>query len=176
MLALFFCFTAFVLLLFVTISSPTWDSISFLNVSTDYGTTHFGVFGFSGGKVHVGFHFLVPVIGYDYLAIEGSHLHALTYTLVLYPIATGISACAHDGGMGATHTRRAGTIILTLLAGLALLLALAAWVLSMVLFGTARSRFDEQGIEATWGNANWLALGALVALTIAYIAAWRDRR
>ena len=81
MLALFFCFTAFVLLLFVrnlrgavirmtehpqvTISSPTWDSISFLNVSTDYSSTHFGVFGFSGGKVHVGFHFLVPVIGYE---------------------------------------------------------------------------------------------------------------
>ncbi|KAI5824212.1 hypothetical protein K523DRAFT_315668 [Schizophyllum commune Tattone D] len=176
MLALFFCFTAFVLLLFVTISSPTWDSISFLNVSTDYGSTHFGVFGFSGGKVHVGFHFLVPVIGYDYLAIEGSHLHALTYTLVLYPIATGISASALVAGVGATHNRRAGTIIMTLLAGLALLLALAAWVLSMVLFGTARSRFDEQGIDAAWGNANWVGLGALVALLVAFVAAWRGRR
>ncbi|KAI4528663.1 hypothetical protein K525DRAFT_183796, partial [Schizophyllum commune Loenen D] len=166
MLALFFCFTAFVLLLFVTISSPTWDSISFLNVSTDYGSTHFGVFGFSGGKVHVGFYFLVP----------GSHLHALTYTLVLYPIATGISACALVAGVGATHNRRAGTIIMTLLTGLAILLALAAWVLSTVLFGTARSRFEEQGIDATWGDANWISLGALVALLVAFVAAWRDRR
>ena len=65
---------------------------------------------------------------------------------------------------------------MTLLTGLALLLASSAWVLSMVLFGVARGRFDEQAIEATWGNANWLALGALVALTITHIAVWRDRR
>ena len=65
---------------------------------------------------------------------------------------------------------------MTLLASLSLLLASVAWILSMALFGTARSRFEEQGIDATWGNANWVGLGALVALLVAFVAAWRDRR
>ena len=57
---------------------------------------------------------------------------------------------------------------MTLTSGLAFLVTLVAWVIEMVLFGVARHRMRDRGINATWGNANWLVLGALVALFIAF--------
>jgi hypothetical protein len=59
---------------------------------------------------------------------------------------------------------------MTLVAGLAALTTLAAWVIDMVLFGIARQRFREIGIQAQYGNANWLTLGALVALLMGFCA------
>lgn len=53
---------------------------------------------------------------------------------------------------------------------LALLVTLVIWVLEMVLFGIARDRFRDQGIDAQFGNANWLGLGALVALALGVCA------
>ena len=46
----------------------------------------------------------------------------------------------------------------------------AVWVVEMVLFGVARDRMRDRGLAASWGNANWLVLGALVALFLAFFA------
>lgn len=58
---------------------------------------------------------------------------------------------------------------MSLVSALAFLTTLVAWVLEMVLFGIAHHRIRERGLTATWGNANWLVLGALVSLFIGFI-------
>ena len=60
---------------------------------------------------------------------------------------------------------------MTLVSALAFLVTLVAWVIEMVLFGVARSHMRDRGFNATWGNANWLVLGALVALFVGFLAA-----
>jgi len=59
---------------------------------------------------------------------------------------------------------------MALTAGLAALATLVAWVIDMILFGIARQRFREAGQLAQYGNANWLTLGALVALMLGFCA------
>ena len=54
---LFFCFAAAVLLIFVSVSAPTWESISFLNVDTGGTELHFGVFGYTGTGTSIGYYF-----------------------------------------------------------------------------------------------------------------------
>ena len=51
---------------------------------------------------------------------------------------------------------------MTLISALAFLVCLVAWVLEMVLFGVARDHMRDRGIDATWGNANWMGPGAPV--------------
>ena len=60
---------------------------------------------------------------------------------------------------------------MSLTSALALLVTLVAWVLEMVLLGIAHHRASEPGAYAQWGNANWLVLGALVALFLGFITA-----
>ncbi|KAG2119771.1 uncharacterized protein F5147DRAFT_665328 [Suillus discolor] len=170
---LFFCFSAMLLLIFVSVSSPTWNSISFLNADR-YA---FGVFGYTGSKVQVGYYFPLPG------DINTGILHSLTFVLILYPIAAGLSGLAFLFGVCGAGYHRAGTVFMTLLAGLATLCTLVAWIISMSLFGTVRNRLRSEGINANWGNANWLALGALVALLLGSCTAacgifghYRDRR
>ena len=60
---------------------------------------------------------------------------------------------------------------MSLVSALAMLVTLVAWVIEMVLFGIARQRTRDRGIDADWGNANWLVLGALVSLFIGWVLA-----
>jgi hypothetical protein len=98
---LFFCFAATVLLIIVSfyqyplfpssshpasqvsISSPVWDKISFLDVTIGTTTTQFGVFGYTGQKPSVGYSF--PPQYHDTKLSTGI-LHSLTFVLVLYPV------------------------------------------------------------------------------------------
>ncbi|KAG1866679.1 hypothetical protein F4604DRAFT_947028 [Suillus subluteus] len=153
---LFFCFLAMILLILVSVSSPTLNSISFLNAN-QYA---FGVFGYTGSQVHVGYYFPLPG------DINTTTLHNLTSVLILYPIAAGLSGLAFLFGVCGAGYHRAGTVFMSFLAGLATLCTLLAWIISMSLFGVVRDRLRSNGINANWGNANWLALGALVALFI----------
>lgn len=59
---------------------------------------------------------------------------------------------------------------MTLLSGLAGIITLAAFVVDMVLFGLARHRYRNFNIPAQYGNANWLTLGALIALVLGVCA------
>ncbi len=58
--------------------------------------------------------------------------------------------------------------MMTLLSGLATIITLLIWIIDMVLFGIARNRFRNEGATAQYGNANWLTLGALVALILGF--------
>ncbi|KAH8116766.1 pali-domain-containing protein [Phellopilus nigrolimitatus] len=167
---LFFCFAAAVLLLFVSISSPTWEKISFLDVSTGGQTTHFGVFGFTGSSTHIGYLF-PSSLGSTNLNTEV--MHNLTKVLILHPIAAGLSGLAVLFGICGASYHRAGTIMMSLAALLAFLVTLVVWVIDMVLFGIVRSRVRSAAnsdAAAQYGNANWITLGALAALALAFCA------
>lgn len=69
------------------------------------------------------------------------------------------------GACGAAY-HRAGTVLMALAATIATLATLVAFIIDMVLFGIARNRFREAGASAQYGNANWMTLGALIALIL----------
>lgn len=58
--------------------------------------------------------------------------------------------------------------MMAIAAALATLVTLVAWVIDMVLFGIARHRLRNDGYSAQYGNANWLTLGALIALVMGF--------
>ncbi|KAF8149550.1 hypothetical protein B0H34DRAFT_667677 [Crassisporium funariophilum] len=166
---LLLCFAAMVLLLFVSISVPTWHRVSFLNVGQP-GTDQlkYGVFGGSNMSPSVGYHFtlVIPINSH----LNSGVLHNLTKTLILHPIACGLAGIAFLFGICGAAYNRYGTIMMTLLAGLAFLTTFVAWVIDMILFGIARQRYRNAGEWAQYGNANWLTLGALVALALGFCA------
>ncbi|KAI0674969.1 pali-domain-containing protein [Trametes maxima] len=164
---LFFAFAAMVLLIFASVSAPTWERISFLDATTAGATTHFGVFGYTGSKTHVGW-FFPGALGDS--RINDNLFHNLTYVLILIPIGAGLSGLAVLFGLCGAAYHRAGTVFMTLLAALAFLVTLVAWVIEMVLFGIARHHMRDRAIDATWGNANWIVLGALVSLFLGFFA------
>ena len=85
-------------------------------------------------------------------------------------LAAGLSGLAVLFGLCGAAYHRVGTIFMTLISALAFLVTLVVWVIEMVLFGIARNHFRDRGLDATWGNANWMVLGALVALFIGFFA------
>ena len=70
---LFFCFAAAVLLVFVSVSAPTWESISFLNVHNGDRVIHFGVFGYTGTGTHIGYNFDQSILGFEYVYFTHSY-------------------------------------------------------------------------------------------------------
>jgi len=170
---LFFCFAATVLLVIVSVSSPTWEKISFLTVNHGGQVTNFGVFGYTGTKPHIGYTFAPDRLGFSDTKLNTGILHNLTFVLVLYPIAAGLAGLSVLFGLCGACYHRAGTVFMSLLSALATICTLIAWVISMALFGIARThvRNDVPGATASYGNANWIALGALVALMIGFCTA-----
>jgi Na+-translocating ferredoxin:NAD+ oxidoreductase RnfA subunit len=57
---------------------------------------------------------------------------------------------------------------MTISAALATTLTFIVFILDMVLFATVRKRFRKQDVSAQFGNANWLTVGALGALLLAF--------
>ncbi|KIJ26114.1 hypothetical protein M422DRAFT_38353 [Sphaerobolus stellatus SS14] len=168
---LFLCFAAMVLLIFVSVSSPTWEKISFLDVTQGGQTTHFGVFGYTGTSTHVGYFFDTVRLGLPgNTKLNNDVFHNLTFVLVLHPVAAGLAGLAVLFGLCGAAYSRIGTIFMTLTSTLALLVTLVVWIIDMVLWGIARDRFRDVGAKARYGNANWLTLGALIALILAFCA------
>jgi hypothetical protein len=159
---LVFCFAAMVLLIFVSVSVPTWPKVSLLNVGpSGPGQLRYGVFGFTGSKTHIGYDFTDP-------RLNSTTLHNLTGALILHPIAAGLAGLAFLFGICGASYHRAGTVFMTLLSALALLATLVVWVIDMILFGIARQHYRSAGTPAQYGNGNWLTLGALVALLLGF--------
>ncbi|EIM83060.1 pali-domain-containing protein [Stereum hirsutum FP-91666 SS1] len=166
---LFFCFTAMVLLVFVSVSAPTWNKIYFLDANKSSQDIHFGVFGYTGTGTSFGYYFDADTLGDSRLNDE--IIHNLTKTLILHPIAAGLSGLAFLFGLLGASYHRAGTVLMTLTAALAFLTTLVAWVLDMVLFGIARNRFRDNGFNSQYGNATWMTLGATASLLLAFCTA-----
>ena len=174
---------AAILLIFVSVSSPTWNNIFFLQAVSGSDVIHFGCFGFTGTGTSFGYFFpsnLAPESGLVHSSgitpssttlsnstssLNTDVVHNLTKTLFLHPLAAGFAGFAAIAGF-AIH--RVAAIFFTTLA---FLTTLVAWVLSMVLFGIVRHRIrDAEGTDSAsqYGNAEWLTLGALVALLLAW--------
>ena len=96
-------------------------------------------------------------------------LYMLAFLYSLSTTGAGLSGLSTLFGLCGAAYHRAGTVFMTLTGGLAFLVTLIAWIAEMSLFGIARNHMRDSGINATWGNANWLVLGALVALFIAFV-------
>jgi len=167
---LILCLAATILLVFVSVSPPTWNTISFLDVSYHSELIKFGVFGHTGSHISIGYDIDPAMFGLN-ANIDTTIVHHLTKVLILHPIAAGISGLAFVSGMFGACYHRAGTVVMALLAALATLTTLVAFVVDMVLFGIARKHFRDDGAEANYGNANWLAAGALVALVLGFCGA-----
>jgi len=163
---LFFCFAATVLLVIVCVSVPVWDEISFLNVGVGANQVRYGVFGYTGSKVGIGYEFL----GSSNESINNGTVHNLTKVLILHPIAAGLSGIAFLFGLCGLGHLRVGTVFMTLFSALAALITLAIFVIDLALFGVTRNRYRGEGIPAQYGIANWLTAGALAALLLAFIA------
>jgi hypothetical protein len=145
-----------------SVAVPTWDKVSFLNVgSSGANQLKYGIFGFTGSKSSIGYNFTND-------SLNSTVLHNLTKALILHPIAAGLAGLAFFAGLFGAAFHRAGTIMMTLLAGLALLTTFVVWVIDMILFGIARQRYRNAGDSAQYGNGNWFTLGALVALLLAF--------
>ncbi|KAF8524883.1 pali-domain-containing protein [Hysterangium stoloniferum] len=173
---LFLCFAALVLLVFVSVSTPTWDEVSFLDVTNGRTTIKFGVLGFTGSSTSVGYTIDPTLLGLpaNSLKLNNETIRKLTSVLILHPIAAGLSALAVLFGLCGAAYSRAGTIFMTLAATLAALVTLAAFAIDMILWTIVRNRIRDLGasvrVTARYGVANWLTLGAAVALILAFCA------
>jgi hypothetical protein len=87
--------------------------------------------------------------------------------ILYYPAAclAGISVLF---GICGTAFHRAGIVLMSLFAAIATLTTLVSFMVDMVVFGIARDRLRERGARAQYSNANWLTLGALVALGLGF--------
>lgn len=162
---LFFCFVATVLLIFVSISAPTWNSIYFLRASNGGLSYHFGVFGYTGTKAQIGYRFPITTG-----QLSSGTIHNLTFTLILHPIAAGLSGIALLFGLCGAAYHRAGTVLMVLSSSLAALVTFIAFILDIALFSIARHEFRKNGWSSQYGNATWLTLAALIALLLGFCA------
>ncbi|KAJ8088382.1 hypothetical protein PM082_022455 [Marasmius tenuissimus] len=168
---LFFCLAGTVLLVFVCVSVPTWDSIYFMQIGQGVQAIRFGTFGFTGSETHVGYEGLeLASMGLrDGSVIDSDRIENLSKALIIHPIAAGFGGLTVLFGLCGTAYHRSGTIMMTISAVIAALLALVAWVIDMVLFGAFFAQFRDADIPTKWGNAPWLSLGATVAFIIAAV-------
>ncbi|KAG8957970.1 hypothetical protein FRC03_009577 [Tulasnella sp. 419] len=167
---LFFCIAATVLLIIATVSAPVWDAVSFLDANINGREVHFGVFGYTGSGTKLGYS-LAPQdigIGYDDSRVNNVILKNLTYVLILHPIAAGFAFIAVVFGICGAANHRSGTIIMAIASAMATVLTLVVWVIDMVLWGITRNRIRNAGDSAQYGNANWMVLGALIALVVGF--------
>jgi hypothetical protein len=100
--------------------------------------------------------------------LSSSTIHNLTFTLILHPIAAGLSGLAVLFGLCGTEYHRSGTVLMALSSSLAVLVTLVAFILDMVLFSIARHEFRKFGWSSQYGNAIWMTLGALAALALGF--------
>ncbi|TXT13557.1 hypothetical protein VHUM_00924 [Vanrija humicola] len=169
--ALFLSFAAVVLFVFVSVSPPVWDKISFLNIYTPEGDTAFGVFGacIKGGvcsRRSVGYTLAAP--GTGNVNLNQTVLHKLTYTLILHPIAGALALLALlFGFLGLALASRILTILMSVFAFLGAIVGLVVFVIDMVIWNVLKNRLHDNDISASLGNANWLTVAAVFSLFVA---------
>jgi hypothetical protein len=171
---LFFCFAAMVLLLFVSVSAPTWSDVYFLRVNapaTPSTQLRYGIFGYcvtGKGCSAATFGYPLSLAGLGNNQTFGTTgLHNLTKALIVHPIAGALALLAVIWGMlGVCAASRACTILMSITAFFALLGALVAFAIDLALWIIMRDDVQNAGYSATLGNAIWLTLGAFVALIL----------
>ncbi|KAG8998262.1 hypothetical protein FRB94_006960 [Tulasnella sp. JGI-2019a] len=161
-----FCLLAFVPLLVVTISSPIWNQISFLDANIVGQDIHFGVFGYTGSAKLLGYP--IDQLSTSSPIINSKAVHNLTYVLVLHPISALLALVASAFGLFKYR------VAMAICASLTMFVTLVIFVIDWVLFGILRNHLQNQGYPATYGGAYYLIFGALVALSGALWASRSD--
>jgi len=172
----FFAFAAFVLLIFVSVSAPTWRAIYFLEAETNGVQLRFGNWGYVvravGGDwqssgARLGYNAEAAVEQFGQLGdISGSVVRNLTYTLILHPIAAAITLIAI---LISLTTNVILDTIGSLVSFFAFLVCLVALICDSILFVVARNRInrDVAGSPASLSNAYWMVVAATILLLLA---------
>lgn len=105
--------------------------------------------------------------------MNSSLLHNLSKTLILHPIAGGLSFLAFVFGLiGVACASRAATIFMAILSFFGALAGLVVFVIDMVLWNVLKNRLLDAGYQAKLGNANWLTVAAVAAMILAMCASF----
>jgi len=168
-LGVFFSFAATALLLFVCVASTVAggsrnqhnSQTYFLRASHGATEFRFGVFSFTGTQQRIGYRF--PISTGQLGSIQN-----LTYGLIFHPIAAGLSGLAVLFGISSAFFHRKGPILMALFSSLATLFTFLAFILDLALFTIARNEFLKSGWSSQYGNAMWLAMGALAVLALGF--------
>jgi len=172
----FWCFAALVLLLFVSVSCPTWRDIYFLKATAMGKELRWGLFGscyqtIAGGaytctKHTFGYNLDLTSIGVN-ANYSTTTLHEITRALIVHPIAGALALGAVIWGLlGVCAASRFCTVMMSLTAFLALVGALLALALDLALWLIVRKDLDNAGYSGTLGNAIWMTVGACAALVL----------
>jgi len=171
---LFFCFAAMVLLIVVSVSTPIWDSVYFLSAHLKGHEMTFGTFGYTGSNHVVGYYLNSTVVGFENSSIDNANYFRLTATMVLHPVAAGLAGLSVIFGICGAGYHRMGTIFMFFCSALATLITFVVFIIDMVLWGIVKDKINTDGpagADAKYGNANWMVLGALVALILGFCSA-----
>lgn len=167
----FFAFSAMVLMLFVSVSAPTWRDVYFLQASAGGNSIRYGIFGYCTqnmcSKHSLGYDLSLAPIGVNY-SYTSSALYHLTQIMILHPIAGALALIAMLWGfLGVCCASRACTILMSLTSFLALLAGLVVLGCDLALWIILRNHFNDNGASAKLGNALWITVGAVAALILA---------
>jgi hypothetical protein len=182
-----FLLTATALLIIVSVSTPVWKSIYFLEIGVSNSVAssitdilpgslgngiadkvRAGVWGYCIGDTctarHLGY--TLPDSVFD--STKSAHvLGKATTALVLHPIAAGLAAFALTFAL-------CGNIVTGLMASagsfLAFVVTLVAFVVDLGIFVTAKHDVDKLDIaSSSYGNALWMTLAAVFLLLLASV-------
>ncbi|KAG7095846.1 hypothetical protein E1B28_006541 [Marasmius oreades] len=178
--AVAFCLVATVLLLVVCISTPTWDSVFFMEagtVTSNSTAIRFGTFGYSHSNTSIGYRDLdLWTLGISSNSGNENKVNAMTVRLeslskamILHPIAVGLGGLSILSGTLVAEVLDSGTALMAIFFGLAMVVAFVAWIVDMALFGFVSNQLSGLGIHTEWGNATWLVLVAFVAFLVGFI-------
>jgi len=155
--------TAFILLLLCSISVPVTYALYFLD-SEISGYTRYGIWGWC--DYDAGYCWG----NYLYWGFDPFFLVSLTRGLVLFPISTIITFLTILALIPASFRSEdyepVPLAVYPILAVLASLTSLIAFVISMPLFAIARNRLRADGISANFGPCMWMSLVAMILLFV----------
>ncbi|CAO1634063.1 unnamed protein product [Sympodiomycopsis kandeliae] len=172
---------ATILLALATCTAPVTKSLYFLEILIQNRDLKLGALGYCLGSRCTS-----PSVGYKIedaqqllgvntniphaSQLSGGVVHALSYTLILHPVACGLAAVSLLFAL-INHCAGAGIgCVGGLFTGFAITVSLVAFALDLGLFTVLKKRVESQGGTATYGNGIWMTLAAFVCLILCQIA------
>lgn len=180
----FLLFAATILLVVVSISAPVVNNIALLRVDladtiagdeVTFGTFGYCVLDVNGrddcSSARIGYNpaqVMIDIEGTDFSDVSEGTPKALTRVMILHPVAAGICFIAF---ILCLATGTVGSLLASLVAGLAFIVTLVALICDFVGFGIVRNKVndDSTNSDASFGIAIWLLLAAAICEIIATV-------
>ncbi|TIA89564.1 hypothetical protein E3P99_02033 [Wallemia hederae] len=186
--AVFLAFAAMVLYVFITVSTPVWNKVTFFHIDVPRVTV--GNFGTEGGTISYGFlgwcfndQCSEKDLGYRLedpvnsiqgvnINIDNEALERITYTLILNPVSGLLSLLVTLFGLLAIRGGRITAIFLTIFEGFTAVVGCVTLALNVALFkvfeNVLHDRLQDVGISITSSldNAEWLSVAAAGCLIV----------